>query len=202
MKPALLRYLLWSCLLLAVSCVTINIYFPAEEMRGAADRIVNEVWSERPGSPAAPTTPATPTPPPAGEKAPGSSFFHGWQPGVAYAAQDINVSTPEIRAIQASIKARSTRLFPYLDGGQVGIGNDGLLKLRTSDGLDLKARAEATRLVQAENDDRLRLYQEIARANGFPDKADEVQAIFADSWQTQASKGWYVEGETGSWSRK
>jgi len=28
----------------AVSCVTINIYFPAEEIRGVADRIVDEVY--------------------------------------------------------------------------------------------------------------------------------------------------------------
>ena len=29
-----------------VSCVTINIYFPAEEIRGVADRIVDEVYGE------------------------------------------------------------------------------------------------------------------------------------------------------------
>ena len=34
--------------LTVVSCVTINIYFPAEEIRGAADKIVNEVWGDRP----------------------------------------------------------------------------------------------------------------------------------------------------------
>lgn len=211
MMKVSLRYLSWFSLLLAVSCVTVNIYFPAEEVRGAADRIVGEVWSERPAAPSAtpPTTqPAAPAPeltpptPPAEQKSPGSSWLHLLQPAVAYAAQDINVSTPEIRAIQASIKARASQLFPYLDGGQVGISNDGLLKLRSTDGLDLKSRAEATRLVQAENADRLRLYQEIARANGFPEKSAEVQAIFADSWRSQASKGWYIEGANGDWSRK
>ncbi len=191
-----LRPLFWSCLLMMVSCVTINIYFPAEEIRGAADRIVDEVWSERPAN--EPSKPAAPTE----QKQPGSSYLRLFQPSVAYAAQDINVSTPEIRAIKQSIKDRSTRLFPYLDGGQVGIGNDGLLKLRSTDGLDLKSRAEATRLVQAENDDRKRLYQEIARANGFPEKAQEVQDIFADSWRAQASPGWYVEAADGSWKRK
>jgi uncharacterized protein YdbL (DUF1318 family) len=187
-----LRCLFWSGLLLAVSCVTVNIYFPAEEIRGAADRIVNEVWSERPA----------PTPAPAEEKAPGSSLFRLLQPAVAYAAQDINVSTPEIRAIRESIKARAGKLFPYLDGGQIGLGNDGLLKLRSTEGLDMRSRAEASRLVQSENDDRMRLYREIARANDFPDRADEVQEIFAGSWRDQASKGWYFEGANGSWSRK
>ena len=194
-----LRSLVWSGLFLAVSCVTINIYFPAEEIRGAADRIVNEVWSERP---AAPETPPAEQKQPAEEKPPGSSWLRLLQPGVAYAAQDINVTTPEIRAIKTSIKARSTRLFPYLNGGQVGLGNDGLLKLRSSEGLDLKSRAEATRLVKEENSDRMRLYQEIARANGFPEKTAEVQDIFADSWRDQASKGWYVETANGTWKTK
>jgi len=66
----------------------------------------------------------------------------------------------------------------------------------------LKARAEATRLVKEENADRMRLYQEIARANGFPAKTAEVQAIFADSWRDQASKGWYLEAANGNWSAK
>jgi len=195
-----LRYLIWSGLLLAVSCVTINIYFPAEEIRGAADRIVNEVWSERPTEPAAP--PSAPVAPPAEQKPPGSSWLRLLQPAVAYAAQDINVSTPEIRAIKQSIKTRAAELFPYLDGGQVGLGNDGLLKLHSSEGLDLRSRAAVTRLLQAENSDRMRLYQEIASANGFPEKAAEVQAIFADSWRQQASKGWYMESADGGWKRK
>lgn len=189
----ILRSLAWSALLLAVACVTVNIYFPAEELRGAADRIVNEVWSERPAAPEAP---------PAEPKPPGSSFLWLLQPATAHAAQDINVSTPEIRAIKASIKARAGQLFPYLDGGQVGLGHNGMLKLRGTEGLDLRSRAEATRLVQAENSDRQRLYQEIASANGFPEKAAEVQSIFAESWRQQANKGWYIESANGSWTRK
>ena len=48
----------------------------------------------------------------------------------------------------------------------------------------------------------MRLYQEIARANGFPEKAGEVQDIFADSWREQAHKGWYLEAGNGKWSQK
>jgi len=172
-----------------ISCVTINIYFPAEEIRGAADRIVDEVWGER-GQQQAP------------KDNPGSSMLDLFLPSSAYAAQDIDVSTPEIRAIKASIKERSAELFPYLDSGNVGLGNDGLLKIRSTDNLDLKARGAVNRLVKAENDDRLRLYKEIAVANGFPDKAGEVQEIFAGSWRQNASAGWSVEDDKGGWSKK
>lgn len=184
----------------AVSCVTINIYFPAEEMRGAADRIVNEVWGER-VQPQERNEPAGEIPP-VEKKSPGGSMLFLLQPRSAYAEQDINVSTPEIRAIRASLKERSAKLFPYLDAGNVGVGRDGLLKVRTTEGLDLKGRAEVNQLVSAENTERQRLYKEIARANGFPEKTDEVQQIFADTWRDKADKGWFIEQPGGGWEKK
>lgn len=180
--------------LAVVSCVTINIYFPAEEVRSAADRIVNEVWGER----AQPEEPK----PPSEEKSPGSSMLRMIQPRSAHAQQDIDVSTPEIRAIRSSMKERADKLFPYLDGGNVGLGLDGLVKVRTAEGLDLRGRGEMNRLVSTENTDRMRLYREIARANGFPDKADEVQQIFANTWRDKADTGWYIERPGGAWVRK
>jgi len=184
----LIRALALLAVATVVACVTINIYFPAEEIRGAADRIVDEVY----GEPAKPAVPSS---------QPGSSLFRLLAPTVAYAAQNIDVTTPEIRAIQADMKARFEQLAPYLDSGHVGIDKDGLLAVRSTDGLDMKARAELNRLVKAENQDRQRLYKEIATANGFPDQVDEVQAIFADSWRAKARPGWYLE-KAGGWQQK
>lgn len=193
-----MKRLLSTCSILAtvviVSCVTINIYFPAEEVRGAADKIVNEVWGDRAEQPEE-TAPES-------KGQPGSFLRLEFGPRSAYAEQAIDVSTPEIRAIRQAMKERSSQLFPYLDSGHVGVGHDALLKLRTSDGLDLRSRGEVNRLIKAENSDRLRLYSEIARANGFPEKADEVQTIFADSWRDQAARGWAIEQDDGSWKIK
>jgi uncharacterized protein len=190
---ALLRSLLAIGIFTAAACVTINIYFPAEELRGAADKIVEEVWGDR-------SAPPPPGPlPPANER---GSLLRIFGPSTAIAAQDINVSTPEIRAVKESMKQRSERLFPFLDSGHVGIGADGLLKVRSTDGLDLRSRGEVNRLVGEENADRQRLYREIARANGFPERAHEVQSIFADSWRDNASAGWYLEQADGTWRRK
>lgn len=170
----------------AVSCVTINIYFPAEEIRGVADRIVDEVYGE-PAKPA-----KTPN---------GSSFMRILQPGLAHAAQDVNVTTPEIRAIRENMKARFDQLVPFLNSGHAGITRDGLLEVRSTEGLSMKDRADLSRLINAENQDRLRLYKEIAVANEFPEKADEVQAIFAESWRDKARPGWYLQGAAG-WQQK
>ena len=182
-----------ACALL--SCVTINIYFPAEEVRDAADRFVHEVWGERNGNgkPVEPQPEATPEP---------SSWLQWLAPATAHAAQDINVSTPEIRAIKAAMKQRKASLLPLLQGGQIGLDADGLLAIRDLAGLDLRSRGQAKRLVEDENRDRLRLYREIARANDFPDKADEVQAIFADSWRQEAPRGWYLRDASGVWRQK
>lgn len=192
------RGLLLLTVVAAVSCVTINIYFPAEQVRGAADRIVDEVWGERATGNEA-DQPATP--PVKSPAQPGSSL---WiiGPTAATAAQDIDVSTPEIRALRVAMQERSAQLFPYLDSGHVGIALDGTVKVRSTDGLGLKQRADAQRLVDAENQDRQRLYLEIARANGFPDQVDEVKAIFAESWRNKAAKGWYLEQAGGGWKQQ
>ena len=110
-----------------------------------------------------------------------------------FAAQDVDISTPEIEAIRASLKERAERLFPFLDAGQVGIYRDGSLGIRTMDNLNLQERAVLIRLVEEDNLDRLALYREIAKANGFPDKANEVQAIFAETWREKAAPGWFLE---------
>ncbi len=182
--------------LTVVSCVTINIYFPAEEIRGAADKIVNEVWGDRLQNGSDELAPQPK------EKSPGSGFYQLLQPASAYAAQDINVSTPTIRAIKTSIKNRAGALIGFLQSGNVGLGNNGLLKVRSGKGLSLKLKGQVNKLVKAENQDRKRLYREIAVANKFQDKVGEVQNIFADSWRKQAKKGWYLEKPDGSWQQK
>lgn len=182
--------------LAVISCVTINIYFPAEEMRGAADKIVNEVWGDQPEN-------GIDNPvPPATDKSPGSSFYQHLLPNSAYAAQDINVSTPAIRTIKEAIKNRSGQLINLLNSGNLGLSHDGLLKIRNTDGLSLQQKGQLNQLIKAENQERLRLYQEIASANNFPDKSGEVQSIFANSWRDQAQKGWHLENSDGSWKQK
>lgn len=202
-KRSLVCSMLALCMVAA--CVTINIYFPAEEVRNAADRIVNEVWGERDSQPA----PVKPEP--AAGAGPTSLLKMLVGTSTACAAggingEDINISTPQIRAIKDSMKQRTGDLRTYLDGGQIGVGQDGLLKVRTTDGLDLRGRGQAQRLVNAENQDRLRLYSEISNEIAKnPDRTAtpaQVQDVFAESWQAQAAAGWYVEKGAGSWQRK
>jgi uncharacterized protein len=180
------------------ACVTVNIYFPAAAVERAADQIVKETWGG-PGEPAK----APPKPQSYNRFSPlravSLSLVHE-----AYAQEaDINVSNPAIRALKDSIKQRSNAIRPYMDRGNIGIRQDGLLTIRTSDGLNLKERAEAQQLIEAENRDREALYGEIAKANNIPqENIPKIKSIFAKSWTEQAQPGWWIQDSQGNWKKK
>ena len=178
------------------ACVTVNIYFPAAAVERAADQIVKETW----GGPSEPV-----------KQEPQSRIFTPDAPTViigyvneAHAQEaDINVSNPAIRALKDSIKKRSASIKPYMDKGNVGITRDGLLTVRTSEGLSLKERAEVQQLVAAENRDREALYVEIAKANDIArESVPKIKTIFAKSWVEQARPGWYIQDAQGNWRKK
>lgn len=188
-------------LVMILSCVTVNIYFPAAAVEKAADKIVKEVWEDK------------------GEeeeqdvkKENNESFLDKWVrfaahhigPQEAFAQEaDINITTPAIRALKNSIKKRAPLLKHYLDKGNVGIANDGLLVIRSTEGMTLKAKAQVNRLIHAENNDRNALYKEIAKANNFgSDQVSDIKIIFAKSWKKNAKKGWWVEEPGGTWNKK
>jgi len=187
--------LLLVCFLTA--CVTVNIYFPAAAVQRAADRIVEETWGE-PGKGGTKETPKN------GAFLPGKPYaFTGFTREAFAQEADINVSNPAIRALKESIRARSDSIKPFMDKGSVGINRDGLLVVRTTEGLNLKERAGVQQLVEAENRDREALYAEIAKANNFPkEQVVDIKRIFAKSWTDQARSGWWIEDMQGSWRKK
>lgn len=184
--------------LAAVACVTVNIYFPAPEVREAAEKIVDETWG-------AVAPPAAPAPSNSSLDAAGRVFAwltFGATPAFA-ADVDIEVSTASIRRLKEAMKARAAELKPYLAGGSVGVGKSGMLVERDASGLDLAAKAKVRRLVDAENKDREALYAEIASANNFgADRVADIRRIFADTWREKAEGGWWVQSDDGAWKRR
>ena len=180
----------------ANACVTVNIYFPAAAVERAADEIVKETWGGRTES--------------APREQPRSLLPAAWKivsvnfiDEVFAQEADINVSNPAIRALKDSIKNRSGSIKPFMDRGNVGLTKDGLLTVRTTEGLSLKERAEVQQLVDAENRDRESLYVEIAKANNFPlESVAKIRSIFAKSWVEQAQPGWWIQDAQGNWKKK
>jgi len=180
----------------AVACVTVNIYFPAPEVRQAAEEIVDETW----GSGAAPAV------------GPQSAVSNRLLPVVAAlfspreaaaADVDVNVTTAAIRALKDAMKRRSAELKPWLSKGNVGIDKNGMLVERDATGLDLATKAKVRRLIDAENKDRDALYREIAAANKFAaDRLADIRTIFAQTWKEKAEPGWWIQDASGAWKTR
>ena len=143
-----------------IACVTVNIYFPATKVEKAAEEIVKEVRQQ---------TPKEEQGLKKEEKSPPESELHKWQfVNSAYAQEGVlEVSTASIRALKTAIKKRFPKLIPYFQKGIIGENNGGLLEIKSWEGVSLLERAKVKQLVEAENKDRMSLYQEVAKKYGY-----------------------------------
>jgi len=184
-----------AALFLTLACVTVNVYFPAAEMQDAADKIEDEVRGTQPTSIESRLGPMDRM---LRRMLGGISFE-----GVAYAQIDLNVTTPNIRALVDSRAKRFESLRPLYEKGVIGETNSGMLSIRSLEELNLKNRAEAKTLVKAENKDRVDLYLEIAKANKLsPDTVSQIKKKFANSMRKKAEKGWWIQKDSGEWVKK
>ncbi len=197
------------------ACVTINVYFPAAAVEQAADKVISEVTG---GSKAAP--------PPGGallpsELLPPDKSGDGLSavPLLALAAvldalipvaqaqaeANIDISSPEIRAVTESMRSRFPQLEPFFVSGAVGLTNDGRIELRDQSIVSLPERALVRRLIAEDNKDRDALYLEIAKANKHPEWEPQIRKIFARRWHEAkdgAKAGWYFQDDAGQWTQK
>ncbi len=184
--------------LVLAACVTINVYFPAAAAEKAADRIIEDVW----GKDAAGTEQSA-LPQRGGEVL--LAAARGALDLIVPAAQaqaDLNVSTPAIRAVTASMEARHAQLEPHYASGAVGLTADGLVELRDANAVPLAERNAVKKLVADENNDRNTLYREIASGNGHAEWEPDIRATFAQRWIAKARAGWWYRDSAGAWAAK
>jgi uncharacterized protein YdbL (DUF1318 family) len=191
------------------ACVTINVYFPAAAAEKAADQIIDAVTGAAGGGATRPGTPsATPTTQAA---KPHDSFLVATVGRVLYAvipaahAQEANldISSPEIRAVTASMTGRFPQLQKFFDAGALGMTQNGLVQVRDASSVALPERAVLTRLVAEDNRDRETLYGEIAKANNHPEWAADIRKTFARRWVERGARaGWYYQDAGGAWKQK
>jgi uncharacterized protein YdbL (DUF1318 family) len=119
----------------------------------------------------------------------------------AHAAADLDVNTPAVAAVKASMQSRHQLLSPHYQSGAVGLTADGFVAVKDAGLVPLSQRSALSALVKDENADRSRLYQGIAAANGHPEWEGEIQRTFAQRWIDRAQPGWQVQRD-GQWVRK
>jgi len=154
------------------ACVTINIYFPAEKVESVAGEIVKDVRGSE-------ETPAK------GDKT------SQWRlrllallDSSAWAEDVTTVSNPTIRALKEKLKSNYQQMKPFYQKGVVKEGGDGYVSAVNTGGLNLKEKRDLNSLVDAENQYRRQLYQEVARALKIDaSQINKVAEIFAKEWQ-------------------
>ncbi|MBP7147425.1 MAG: DUF1318 domain-containing protein [Acidobacteria bacterium] len=195
---------------LALACVTINVYFPAAEIKDLSERIekaVREQAAEQTGEPV-PAEPdsgqdASPQQPPPAPQ----SLLDELLGGVAYAQREVpapEVTNPAIRKLIESRAARLAALNKYKSAGAIGESNRALVEVRNLEAAgDLKARAELQRIVKAENADREELFKEMAAEKGVDtSQLDKIRETYAATMREFARPGDLVQMPDGSWKTK
>jgi uncharacterized protein YdbL (DUF1318 family) len=200
---------------LLAACVTVNVYFPAAAAEKAADQIIDTVTgtsgtqpqgsnqNQKPqGSTQRPSTPSLADDASNILLAAAGNVLAMLVPAAnAQGAANLDVNTPEIRAVTGSMQGRFGQLKPYLDSGAVGLTSDGHVEVRDANVVPLAERAKVKTLVAEENRDRDTLYAEIAKANGHPEWKSDIQTTFARRWIERAAPGtWYQDA--GGWKKK
>jgi uncharacterized protein YdbL (DUF1318 family) len=196
--PRMMVGIVGTALVIMAACVTVNIYFPAAEVQRAADIIVDEVRPEN----VPPSSKPSSSKPQSLHKRIMIHIASLVLPS-AEAAVDIEISTPAIRNLKASLKNRYGSLKPYYDKGVIGETNRGYIEIRDTGKLDLKQKGQIKRLSDDENADRRALYEEIIRANKLESKVlPEVERVFANSWRDNAKgNGWWIQKDDGAWTK-
>ncbi|MBL6751337.1 MAG: YdbL family protein [Nevskia sp.] len=194
---------LLAALLVTAACVTINVYFPQAAAQKAADRIIEDVINA--GGKKDQPAPQAPSAAPQSlldlPQRAALAVLDALVPA-AYAQADIDISSPEIQRIKASMESRSAGLRPYLGSGAVGFTADGMVAQRDANLIPLPERNTARTLVAGENADRTALYRQIAVANGHPEWESQIRQTFAARWIAKAQPGWWYQDSGGSWKQK
>jgi uncharacterized protein YdbL (DUF1318 family) len=180
------------------ACVTINVYFPAAAAEKAADRIIEDVWGKDAKGDQQSALPPSHR----------STLLAAVRSAVEFmipaanAQADLDVSTPAIRAVTASMESRHGQLEKYYASGAVGLTADGLIEIRDANAVPLAERNVVRKLVADENADRNSLYREIASGNGHPEWETDIRSTFASRWIAKARGGWWYRNAAGNWVQK
>ncbi len=183
----------------AINCavITVNVYFPTEAVEEAAERIIDEIEGEEESQVES-------------DNSNQQSFLHTNAPlnvfgiSTVYADEiDLNLTSPAIRKLIDSMKARNSEIMHFKDKGVFGEANDGMLANKNMSGLDGNEIRTVNRLRRAENNDREALYKELAIANKIElSEINRIKTVFAKTRRSKAKPGHWYQDEKGKWAQK
>ena len=183
--------------LLLVSCAVVNVYvtFPQEKIDKAMEGLELQI------QPAVPSLKSL-----VPKKQSRLSPWRFLEPTPLYAqtiTSELKISSPAIAEAKARIGKRFSDIQRYKDNKNLGENKDGLLDIRSTDGLDGKQVSLFQKTVKEENNDRMTIYREIVQINSM-DSAEikKVQTGAARSNRKLANDGEWIQNENGAWQVK
>ena len=126
-------------------------------------------------------------------------------PAAAAPASDqinLDIGTPPVVVVKHSLAQRASRLVRFYEVGIIGLGYDGMVKLRDGSRLTLPQRPIAEKLIDNENPDRNSLIYALAEGQGGKALEPAAREAQVKRWKEQFHSGWWIEDAKGNWSQK
>jgi uncharacterized protein YdbL (DUF1318 family) len=218
-----LHHRLAPLVIVILGCVTINVYFPEEEVKDLSEQIEEEVRRRAAsGEASEPTSEQPSDEQPASQPEEQTSSLRHSVPGafvspplisrllgvsVAHAQGSVpepEITNPAIRRIIASRAERLEALNRHKAMGVIGENNQALVEVRDLQSLtDLRERAEVQRIAREENADREQLFKEVALAKGVDlAQLPLIRRTYAETMRQFARTGDWIQQEDGTWVQK
>mgnify|MGYP003383707537 CR=1 FL=1 len=119
-------------------------------------------------------------------------------------AEEINldIGTPPVIIVKHALAQRASRLVYFLDPGIIGLGNDGMIKMRDGSRLNLAQQQIVGKLIDQENPDRNSLIYAIAEGHGGQQFEAATREAQIKRWKARFHSGWWIEDAQGNWVLK
>ncbi|MBK7954869.1 MAG: DUF1318 domain-containing protein [Candidatus Accumulibacter sp.] len=115
---------------------------------------------------------------------------------------NLDIGTPPVVVVKHSLAQRASRLVRFYDAGIIGLGYDGMVRMRDDSHLTLTQRQIAEKLIDNENPDRNSLIYALAEGHGGKAYEPAARAAQVKRWKEQWHSGWWIEDAQGKWSIK
>lgn len=115
---------------------------------------------------------------------------------------NLDIGTPPVMVAKHTLAQRSSRLVRFYEAGIIGLGNDGMVKMRDDSRLTLAQRQIAGKLIDQENPERNSLIFALAEAHGGQQTEPAVRVAQIKRWKEQFRSGWWIEDAQGVWYKK
>jgi uncharacterized protein YdbL (DUF1318 family) len=180
-------------------CVTVNVNFPESAVQKATDDYVKDLYRMKNSGPKGAEPASVPSQTPQAKGA----WILDLMTASAMAEEGFSVNSAESSRIREKLRARLDDVLAQKKAGVLGEDKNGLIVIKDPSKLKKLLAQKVEKLVADENADRMALYNDVVKSNGFPSsRLANIQRSFARSFQAESPSGTWVEDVDSGWTQK